>query len=131
MKGRIKKIFHDNKKTFGKYLITGSATLAVNNLALALILVTLDIEELYSVILSAVITVIFGFIVNSLITFKSKMKLWNFVKYTLLAGLNIVIIKFTTVFFLSFGINVFVITILNTTIIVPINYLAFKYIVFK
>ena len=131
MKEEIKKIIHDNKKTFGKYLITGSATLAVNNIALAIILVTLDTEELYSVILAAVVTVVFGFIVNSFITFKSKMKFWNFVKYAVLAGLNIIIIKFTTVFFLSLGINVFVITILNTGIIVPLNYLSFKYLVFK
>lgn len=59
------------------------------------------------------------------------MKFWNFVKYAVLAGLNIVIIKFTTVFFLSLGINVFVITILNTGIIVPLNYISFKYLVFK
>jgi len=46
MKEEIKKIIHDNKKTFGKYLITGSATLAVNNIALAIILITLDDEIL-------------------------------------------------------------------------------------
>ncbi|MBP6979980.1 hypothetical protein KBB41_02960 [Candidatus Curtissbacteria bacterium] len=46
MKEKVKKIIHDNKKTFGKYLITGSATLAVNNIALAIILITLDDEIL-------------------------------------------------------------------------------------
>ncbi len=131
MQEKAKKIFDEHKSTFGKYLITGTATVIINNLSLAIILLLTDLEELYSVILAAVITIIFGFIVNSLITFKSKMKVFNFIKYLILATVNVIIIKFTTVYFLSLGINVFIITLLNTGVVVPINYLAFKYLVFK
>lgn len=131
MQEKAVKIFNEHKSTFGKYLITGTATVIINNLSLAVIILLTDFSEFYSVLLAAIITIIFGFVVNSLITFKSKMKLVNFIKYLILAAVDIAIIKFTTVLFLSLGINVFIVTLLNTGVVVPINYLAFKYLVFK
>lgn len=130
MSAKLTKIFHAHKKTFGKYLITGTATLAFNNAILALIIISTNLSELYSVITAAILTVIFGFIVNTTITFKSKMTFNSFVRYATLAAANVLVIKFTTVIFLSLGINVFVITLLNTACLVPLNYLCFKYLIF-
>ncbi len=131
MKAKATKIFHEHKNTFGKYLITGTITVVFNTLILALILVSTDFSKIWSVLLAAALTIIFGFLINTIITFKSKMTLFRFFKYILLAMTDLIIIKFTTVLFLSLGINVFIVSLLNTACVVPLNYICFKYLIFK
>lgn len=131
MKPKLLNIFHQHKQTFGKYLITGTITVVFNNVVLALILLTTSFGEKISIIIAAALTIVFGFIINSFFTFKSQMSLFRFSKYVLLALADIVVIKYTTVFFLSFGINVFIVSLLNTGCVVPLNYLCFRYLIFK
>ena len=131
MRNKLIKIFHNHKQTFGKYLITGTITVIFNNLVLALILVSTNLSKIWSVLFAAALTIIFGFLINTSFTFKSKMTLWRFIKYSLLAAADLIVIKFTTVIFLSLGINVFIVSIMNTACVVPLNYICFKYLIFK
>ena len=128
---KLKKIIHEHKYTFSKYLITGTLTVIFNNLILGLMLISTDFNEIWSILFSVFIIILFGFLINTTYTFKSKMTLLSLSKYILLVAVNLIVLKFTTIFFLSFGINVFIVSLLNTARVVPLNYISFKYLVFK
>lgn len=133
----MKKILRLIKTEAFKYLVVGGLTTLVNVLSYALLYSVLKIDVTISNIISVALAILFAYIANKIIVFKSKT---NHIKDTIYemakfcgARLSTMIIEVGGVFLLYNILNIhpMISKIATQVIVVIVNYFISKFFVFK
>ncbi len=131
MQKKAIKLFHLHKTKFLKYIFIGFASVGVNNIFLFILVKLFKLQDLNSVIIAWLISVVFNYVATNIFTFQTKMSKIQFIKYLILLLFNLFIVKTATTFLLNTSLNIFFVNLFVTGFIVPYTFFIYNYYIFK
>ena len=133
---KMKELIKKNKEII-KYLIIGVLTTALNYYIFAILVNNVKIEMHISNIIAWLISVIFAYFTNKLLVFESKSFQFNVLKKEILSFatarvLSLVLEEIILYVFVNIlNMNKLIIKLIANAIVVVVNYILSKFIIFK